>query len=106
MTKLVDTAPKASFLRGLQGKDWSYAGAISELVDNSFGQGRGNATEVYIAWNANKRELTVTDNGNGMDRVSRLFRLGDTVGRSPGDIGEYGSGGTMALIWAAERARV
>lgn len=106
MSKLVQTVPKASFLRSLQNQRWTTAGAIAELVDNSFGEGRGNAAQVSITWDATKRHLHVLDDGQGMDCVSRLFRLGDTIGRTAGDIGEYGSGGTQALIYLAARARV
>lgn len=106
MSKLVQTVPKASFLRSLQNQRWTTAGAIAELVDNSFGEGRGNAAQVRITWDATKRHLHVLDDGQGMDCVSRLFRLGDTIGRTAGDIGEYGSGGTQALIYLAARARV
>lgn len=103
---LVDTTPKASFLRGLQNQRWTVSGAISELVDNSYGFGRGDARTVWIKWDANRRVLSVIDDGKGMDAISRLFRLGDTIGRAPGDIGEYGSGGTMALLWLSKIVNV
>lgn len=106
MANLVDTSPKAGFLRALQNQRWTVAGAISELVDNSFGEGRGNASSTLIEWNASTRTLTVLDNGQGMDALSRLFRLGDTVGRTVGDIGEYGAGGTMALVWLGRKVNV
>lgn len=104
--KLFDTSPNPRFLRALQNQRWTASGAISELVDNSFGEGRGNANTVRITWDATHHVLTVLDNGNGMDALHRLFKLGDTVGRSPGDIGEYGAGGTWALIWLARSVSV
>ena len=36
-----------------------------------------------------------------MESIGRLFQLGNTIGRCPGDIGLYGSGGTMAILWLA-----
>lgn len=101
-----DTTPKPAFLRGLQQQKWTISGALSELVDNSFGPARGDATRCEITYDPASRRLTVLDNGRGMDSVGRLFQLGNAIGRAPGDIGLYGSGGTMALIWLADRVRI
>ncbi|MBW8036497.1 MAG: hypothetical protein FVQ79_12950 [Planctomycetes bacterium] len=95
----MDTTPKPPFLRGLQNQKWTVAGAISELIDNSLGSGRGNARHVWIEHDVTNRRITVSDDGRGMDHIGRLFQLGNTIGRSVGDIGEYGSGGTMAILW-------
>ena len=100
------TAPKPAYLRAVQNQQWTVGGAVNELVDNSFGTSRGNATEVRLAWYVKERILTVLDNGNGIDDLTRLFQLGNTIGRGVGDIGEYGSGGTMALIWLGRRVHV
>lgn len=99
--KTYDTAPKPAFLRALQNQSWTMSGALSELVDNSFGPGRGNAERVIITNDQKNRWLRVLDNGVGMDHLGRLFQLGNTIGRAVGDIGLYGSGGTMALLWLA-----
>lgn len=93
------TRPKPSMLRALQNMSWTVHGAVAELVDNGFGQGRGAATQVTILWNPQKRILEVLDNGVGMTAIRDLFRMGETVGRHAADIGEYGSGGTMALLY-------
>jgi len=50
--------------------------------------------------------LKVLDNGIGMTALRDLFRLGETVGRKPQDIGEYGCGGTMALLYLASEVRI
>lgn len=100
------TRPKPSTLRALQNQPWTVHGAVAELVDNSFGQGRGAATQVTILWNAKTRLLEVLDNGIGMTLIRDLFRLGETVGRRPADIGEYGSGGTMALLYLASEVQI
>jgi Histidine kinase-, DNA gyrase B-, and HSP90-like ATPase len=106
MSKYFDTTPDPQFLRAMQNQSWSVGGALSELVDNSFGSGRGNADRVDIVYNTRKRTIVVFDDGQGMDAVGRLFKLGNTIGRSPKDIGEYGSGGTMALLWLASKVTV
>lgn len=101
-----DTTPKPAFLLAMQNQSWTVAGALSELVDNSFGPGRGNAHRVIITYDAKKRIIDVLDNGRGMDEIGRLFQLGNTIGRTPGDIGVYGSGGTMAVLWLAKYVEV
>jgi len=101
-----DTTPKPAFLLAMQNQKWTVAGALSELVDNSFGPGRGNATRVHITHDPKHRTISVLDNGAGMESIGRLFQLGNTIGRSPGDIGLYGAGGTMAILWLASRVEV
>ncbi|MDP2619523.1 MAG: ATP-binding protein, partial [Hyphomicrobiales bacterium] len=94
-----DTTPKPAFLRALQQQKWTVHGALSELIDNSYGPGRGDASTVLIIHDTTNRVLEVVDDGRGMQAVGMLFQLGDTIGRSVGDIGHYGSGGTMAILW-------
>lgn len=106
MKQLESTVPKPRALLALKNQSWSAGGAISELVDNSFGAGRGNADAAHVTWNKKKRTLEIIDDGQGMDHAAELFQLGQTVGLTPGDIGYYGSGGTMALLWLADRAEV
>src|SRR5262245_32751349 len=90
----------------MQNEKWDAAHAISELVDNSFGEGRGNADTVYVNWCPKARVLSVLDNGRGMDDPADLFQLGRTAGRSVRDIGKYGSGGTTACLWLGSSVKV
>jgi hypothetical protein len=101
-----DTTPDPKFLRAMQNQKWTVAGALSELVDNSFGPGRGNAKNVHILHDPHRRVIIVRDDGQGMQAIGRLFQLGNTIGRAPGDIGNYGSGGTMALLWLSRKVAV
>jgi Histidine kinase-, DNA gyrase B-, and HSP90-like ATPase len=96
-----DTTPKPAFLLAMRNQRWTVQGALSELVDNGFGPGRGNASRVDIIHDTTNRIITVLDDGQGMESIGRLFQLGNTIGRCPGDIGLYGSGGTMAVLWLA-----
>lgn len=104
--RTVDTTPKPGFLRAMQAQKWTVSGAIAELVDNGFGLGRGAADRVHITYDTGKKILSVFDNGRGMDSLGRLFQLGNTVGVTPGDIGRFGSGGTMAILWLAKKVEV
>lgn len=101
-----DTTPTPFFLKSMRNQAWTVTGAIAELVDNSFGPGRGNADICHITYNPKARILSVIDNGAAMASIGRLFQLGNTIGRTPGDIGLYGSGGTMALLWLGATASV
>lgn len=101
-----DTTPEPRFLRGLQNQNWTVHGALAELIDNSFGPGRGNARNVEIIHHPKERLLAVLDGGVGMRAVGELFKLGATAGRTPNDIGEYGQGGTMALLWLFQEVHV
>src|SRR5262245_29785536 len=100
-----DTTPKPAFLLAMQNQKWSVSGALAELVDNSFGSGRGNADYCAIIHRQRQRVIEVLDNGQGMEYLGRIFQLGNTIGRAPGDIGRYGSGGTMALAGSSGRPR-
>jgi Histidine kinase-, DNA gyrase B-, and HSP90-like ATPase len=101
-----DTTPDPYFLHAMRSQSWNVTGALAELVDNSFGPGRGNADLCEITYDPRKRMVTIVDDGVGMSSIGRLFQLGNTIGRTPGDIGLYGSGGTMAILWLADAVAV
>lgn len=101
-----DTTPKPAFLLAMQNKDWTIHGALSEFVDNSLGSGRGNANKIKITYDQKSKTLEILDDGRGMDEIGRLFQLGNTIGKSIGDIGRYGSGGTMALLWLGKKISI
>jgi Histidine kinase-, DNA gyrase B-, and HSP90-like ATPase len=101
-----DTTPKPYFLQAMRSQSWNAAGALAELVDNSFGPGRGNAGLCEITYDPRRGMMTIVDDGAGMESIGRLFQLGNTIGRAPGDIGRFGSGGTMAILWLASDVAV
>lgn len=94
--------PRPRMLLGIQNQKWTISGALAELIDNSFGSGRGNADLVRIIYDTTDKTVTVIDDGQGMEYIGRLFQLGNTIGRVAGDIGHYGSGGTQAILWLPE----
>ena len=103
---LYDTTPLPAMLRGMQSQPWSVSGALSELVDNSFGPGRGDARSCHITYDTKARTFTVLDNGRGMTAIGRLFQLGSAAVRAPGDIGNYGYGGSYGILWLARRVEI
>lgn len=100
--------PTARILNAIRQRDWTIWGALFELVDNSFGEQRGNADHVWIFWNAHKknRNLIVLDNGRGMQDIADLFVLGKGTAAAVGDIGFYGVGGSEAGLWLSDIERV
>jgi len=100
--RMFNITPKPRMLIGVQNQKWTVSGAIAELIDNSFGRGRGNANTVKIIYDTIDKTLVVVDDGQGMEYIGRLFQLGNTIGHTAGDIGHFGSGGTQAIIWLAE----
>lgn len=106
MVQMANATPEPRMLLGLQNQKWDISGAVAELVDNSLGAGRGDATNVYITWDQRDKIMTILDDGQGMDAIVSLFKQGRTAGITPGDIGKYGMGGTVAIVWAAERVDI
>jgi hypothetical protein len=104
--KFYNVTPKPAMLRAIQNERWTALAALAELIDNSFGPGRGNATQVVIEYSPKARVLTLSDDGQGMVAIGKLFRHGDSIGRTIGDIGEYGAGGTKALLWLASVVKI
>lgn len=103
-----DSTPSPRFLQGLQNQHWpnGVVGSLAELVDNSFDSARGNAKNVSIIYAPKERALTVIDDGEGMDTVGPMFKLGAGVPPSPGNIGVYGNGGKLALLWLGRAVRM
>ena len=66
MAKFI-TTPKPAFLLAMRNQRWTVSGALSELVDNGFGPGRGNASRVDIIHDKTNGVLIVIDNGQGME---------------------------------------
>lgn len=104
--KTFNITPRPRMLVGVQNQRWTISGALAELIDNAFGAGRGDASKCFINYDPLKRTLSVVDNGEGMEYIGRLFQLGNTIGRTAGDIGHFGMGGTQAIIWLAEWVNV
>ena len=106
MRKMFNCQTLPCELRSKQNAKWRAEGAIAELVDNSFGPFRGDATNVVISHDLKMRTLTVLDDGKGMDHIGRMFQGGNTGGTGVGDIGEYGAGGKLAVLWLADHVDV
>jgi Histidine kinase-, DNA gyrase B-, and HSP90-like ATPase len=102
MRKMYNCQTLPAELRSKQHAKWKAEGAIAEMVDNSFGPFRGDASEVIISYDSKAKTLSVLDNGKGMDHIGRMFQGGNTGGTGIGDIGEFGAGGKLAILWLAE----
>jgi hypothetical protein len=89
-------------LRAYRNKSWHVVQALAELLDNAFGERRGNASAVSIRWNPKARTLAILDDGQGMKDVADLFIFGQGEVSGDGDIGLYGIGGSEALVWLSD----
>ena len=104
--KTFNCTPLPISLKGEQRQKWNVVGAVAEQVDNSFGEGRGNSTMFKLIYDQKQRVISALDDGNGMDAIGRLFQQGNTIGRSVGDIGLNGAGGTKAVLWLASHVEI
>ena len=74
--------------------------ALCEFIDNSLGEGAGNATEVLIRYDA--KRIIIRDNGEGVQRPQALFTLGDSESRlHHRDIGQFGFGAKVGALYLA-----
>jgi hypothetical protein len=103
---IISLEPKVHLLETFRHDPWPLVDAIEELVDNSLGEGRGNASRIDVQINTKTRRITVFDNGAGMEDIGRLFVLGDSIGYCKNDAGRFGSGGTRALLSYADNPQV
>ena len=96
--------PKPHMLKSIRARNWSLAGAIQELVDNSLGHGRASRVQVDIH---NGVGILVFDDGTGIDDINRVFRLGDASAYDTlTQIGQYGVGAKHATIYLGDRVTV
>jgi hypothetical protein len=100
------TIPTPRILLGVRSKKWTVAEAIAELIDNSFGEGRGYARNVDVKIDRRRRVITLMDDGVGTEDISALFTLGKGAREGGDDIGRYGMGGSEALLWLADKVTV
>src|SRR5271157_244136 len=98
-----DPTPLPRVLQAAQDDRWTAEEALYELIDNSFGEARGDASDVFISYDRKARILSVLDNGLGMDHIGSLFQLGSALNYSKRDIGNRGIGGSKAILWLADR---
>jgi hypothetical protein len=85
-----------------QQASFSWKSMVCELIDNSFG---ADADFVKLSWPGGKA-FTIEDNGNGTDDLMKMLTLGAKRDRSSRDIGYYGVGAKLALIWLWGKSRI
>jgi hypothetical protein len=91
-------------IKSIRSRNWNLAGAIEELVDNSLGHGKATEVVVFID---NAKGIAVMDNGDGVDDINRIFRLGDASSHDDwAEIGQYGVGAKHATIYLGDQITV
>lgn len=105
MTTTEQLAPLPHQILSIRNTPWTVWEALEEVIDNSFGPGKGNADNVWIVFTEDS--IIVADDGVGFDDINRAFQIGssNTYGHAT-DIGLYGVGLTHAAIWLADELTV
>jgi len=94
--------PKTHLIRSLINHELPerHVTALCEFVDNSLGEGAGDANEVIIHWDS--KRVVISDDGQGVARLQALFTLGDSASRlHSGDIGQFGFGAKVGALYLA-----
>lgn len=99
--------PKTHILRALVNAELPerHVTALSEFLDNSLGEGAGNAREVTIYYD--EKKIGIVDNGTGIKDLNVMFTLGDSASRlNDKDIGQYGYGSKVGALYLAWESHV
>jgi len=102
----IDATPKTYFIHSLRNAHLPQGvrTALGEFIDNSLGEGSGDATKVTIVYDSDN--IAIIDNGKGMTDLGQMLTLGDSQNRlSDTDIGNFGFGskvGALYLGWVVE----
>jgi len=105
-TKIINTTPVTQMLKSLVNSDLpeKHISALNEFIDNSLGEGSGNAAKVEIHYK--KDQIAILDNGQGIENIGSLFTIGEGQNRlHDSDIGNFGWGskvGALYLGWKVE----
>jgi hypothetical protein len=85
-----------------QQSSFSWRSMVCELIDNAFG---ADADQVKLSWPGGKA-FSIEDNGHGTSDLMRMLTLGAKRDRTSKDIGYYGVGAKLALIWLWGKSRI
>lgn len=103
--------PRASaMIEALRGLGYSTSTALADIIDNSI-SARATLVEITFAWNAGGTNVSILDNGTGMDndeldRAMRLGELNPLAERSADDLGRFGLGLKTASFSQCRRLTV
>jgi DNA gyrase/topoisomerase IV subunit B len=88
----------------IDAEDMSLKKAIAELVANAIDQ---DAKEIEVSFDADKRVLTISDDGNGPpEGLEKLVEIGRHVSSKSNPIGRFGWGHKDAVCWLANVVNV
>jgi len=85
-----------------QQASFSWKSMVCELIDNAFG---ADADLVKVSWPGGKA-FSIEDNGHGTSDLMKMLTLGAKRDRTSRDIGYYGVGAKLALIWLWGKSRI
>jgi hypothetical protein len=103
--KIERLVPGTSILEAMWNHKMSTEDALSEFIDNSFGEAAGNARRCQICFF--KRTIEVIDTGEGIKDMDAMFQLAQSGSRShESDIGRYGIGAKYAMTHFGKKVKV
>lgn len=94
------TVPSVHLLQSLANQRMGWADALGEFIDNSLDAGAKKIRVVVTepAGKRGERKLLVHDDGNGLDELHVLVRLGDRKEHESTKLGRYGIGSKDAAF--------
>lgn len=93
-TELISITPSTSMLEAHRNTNLGWKKALAELIDNSL-----DAGSQRIEVETGKRQLRITDDGHGCDRIEKMLQLGGHYQRKSTKLGRYGVGLKDAALW-------
>src|SRR5438132_1440109 len=96
--------PTGRLYLALRNQPRLFGTAIAEWVDNSFGEQRGHADNVWIK--VRGRELAIWDDGRGPEKLGDVVQIGAGAGTGGFDAGRFGWGGSVAQLAFASKAEM
>lgn len=98
---MVHLPPGARLLTSYANNNLAWWKALAEFVDNSIDAG---ASRIVI--DMTKRLLSVSDDGNGCEEITAMFKLGDHVKGARTKLGRYGIGAKDAWLSCSDQMTV
>lgn len=100
MTKNKNIAPTAHILRGIANENHDIATMFAEVIDNALDAGSKNVSiEIGKQKDGRPESLLISDDGSGLEDLTKMVRLGDHDDHDTTEIGMWGVGGSIAMIW-------
>lgn len=96
--------PTGRMYRALRNQKRPFGTALAEWVENSLGENRGNADNVWIT--VSDRVIAILDDGQGPAKLGDVVQIGAGAIAGGYDTGRFGWGGSIAQLTYASKAQM